>query len=137
MTPDEVADHLVTQGTWSFSRASGPGGQRRDKASTRAELTIDADALNGLPSPLRARLARELGLNSRSLRISAQAHRERERNRAAVVSRLRRQVRRALAPPPPRRRPTRPSRGAKERRLAGKNKRSRLKKLRGPPGDDA
>lgn len=133
MTPDEVVDHLVARGTWSFSRASGPGGQRRDKASTRAELTIDDHAVADLPTRLGSRLARGLGLNSGPLRISAQDHRERERNRAAVVGRLRRRVRSAMAPPPRPRRATRPSRAARERRLAGKKGRSRLKQTRRRP----
>ena len=136
MTADEVADHRVSPGRWTFSRASGPGGQPRDKASTRAELTIEADALNGLPSSIRGRLALGLGLNSRPLRISAQDHRERERNRQAVLGRLRRQVRAAMAPPPRPRRATRPSRAARERRLKGKTHRGRLKKTRGRPGGD-
>lgn len=136
MTPDEVADHLVAHGRWSFSRASGPGGQRRDKASTRAELTIAADALDGLPRSVRSRVALRLGLNTGPLRISAQEHRERERNRQAVLGRLRRRVRNAMAPPPRPRRATRPSRAARERRLAGKARRGRLKKTRRRPGPD-
>ena len=136
MTPDEVTDHLVAHGTWTFSRSSGPGGQRRDKAETRVELAIGPEALAGLPMRVRDRLARGLGITQTPARFAAEDHRERERNRAAVISRLARRVRQALAPPPPRRKRTRPSRSARKRRLAGKARRGQVKKLRRRPGAD-
>lgn len=136
MTPDEVTDHLVARGTWTFSRSSGPGGQRRDKAETRVELAIGPDALAGLPMRVRDRLARGLGITQTPVRFAAEDHRERERNREAVIGRLGRRVRQALAPPPPRRKRTRPSRAARERRLAGKTRRGQVKKLRRRPGAD-
>lgn len=136
MTPDEVTDHLVAHGTWAFSRSSGPGGQRRDKAETRVELALGPEALAGLPMRVRDRLARGLGITRTPARFAAEDHRERERNRAAVISRLARRVRQALVPAPPRRKRTRPSRSARERRLAGKARRGQVKKLRRRPGAD-
>jgi hypothetical protein len=42
MDPDDITAHLLPRARWSASRSSGPGGQHRDKASTRAELVLDA-----------------------------------------------------------------------------------------------
>jgi protein subunit release factor B len=70
--PSEVVAHLLERARWSASRSSGPGGQRRDKVETRAELTIDLDALEGLDPSVAARLTQRLGLHERPLRITAQ-----------------------------------------------------------------
>ena len=136
MTPAEVAALLAGRGLWKYSRASGPGGQRRDHAETRAELTIRREDLEGIPAPLAERLADRLRLDRRPLRLSSQADRSRERNREIVLLRLERRVSEALAPPAPPRRPTRPSRGAKERRLAEKARRSSVKEARRRPDAD-
>ncbi len=45
MDPDEITSHLLRRAQWSASRSSGPGGQHRDKASTRAELSLGLDSL--------------------------------------------------------------------------------------------
>jgi ribosome-associated protein len=137
VTPEEVAALLAGRGAWSFSRSSGPGGQRRDHAETRAALTVTADDLEGLPGDLAGRLAEGLRLDRRPLRLSSEAERSRERNRAIVLERLERRVADALAPAPPPRRPTRPTRAARERRLADKARRASLKAGRRPPGDEA
>ncbi|HVG99526.1 MAG TPA: hypothetical protein VM844_02090 [Miltoncostaeaceae bacterium] len=136
MTPAEVAALLAGRGAWTYSRASGPGGQRRDHAETRAELTIRREDLEGIPEPLAERLAARMRLDRRPLRLSSQTDRSRERNREIVLARLERRVAEALAPPAPPRRPTRPSRGARERRLAGKARRSAVKEGRRPPDPD-
>ncbi len=136
MNPAEVAALLAGRGAWTYSRASGPGGQRRDHAETRAELTLRAEDLEGLPAPVAERLTERLRLDRRPLRLSSQTDRSRERNREIVLVRLERRVAEALAPPPPPRRPTRPSRGAKERRLAEKARRSSVKEGRRRPDAD-
>lgn len=136
MTPAEVATLLAERGTWTYSRASGPGGQRRDHAETRAELTLRAADLEGLPGRIAARLEAGLGLAHRPLRLTSQAQRSRERNRQVVVARLEQRVAGALAPPSPTRRPTRPGRGAKERRLADKARRAGVKEARRRPEPD-
>ncbi|HEY8116379.1 MAG TPA: aminoacyl-tRNA hydrolase, partial [Actinomycetota bacterium] len=64
------------------------------------------------------------------LTVRASEHRSQVRNREAALERMARILADALAPPPPRRRPTRPTRGAVERRLADKKRRSRTKRLR-------
>ena len=63
--------------------------------------------------------------------IAASEHRSQHRNRVAARERLAELLREALAPPPPPRRATRPSRGAKERRLKAKKERGQTKSLRG------
>ena len=65
------------------------------------------------------------------VRIVASEHRSQHRNRAAARERLAEQLRSALAPPPPPRRPTKPTRGSKERRLDAKKQRGQTKSLRG------
>ncbi len=131
----DVAEHLLRRGRWSASRSSGPGGQRRDKVETRAELTVDADALQGLDADLAARLADRLGLERGPLRLTSQEDRFLARNQEIVAERLVELVVEALAPPPPPRRPTRPSRAKREARLTEKAVRGRTKRLRQPPGD--
>ncbi len=136
MTPEEVAGHLAARGAWTWSRSSGPGGQRRDHAETRAELTLRAHDLEDLPHPVAARLRDAWGLARRPLRMTSQAERSRERNREVVIARLTARVADALAPEPPERRPTRPGRAARERRLADKARRSQVKAGRRPPPED-
>ena len=141
MTPRaaRVAAAIAERATWNFSRSSGPGGQRRDKTETRAELTVtaaDVAGLDDLSDRERARLLGGLRLDRRPLRLTSQAQRSRERNREVVVERLQQRVAEALAPPAPTRRPTKPSRAAKERRLAEKTHRARIKSGRRPPGDE-
>jgi ribosome-associated protein len=133
MTPAELAALLGARGSWSWSRSSGPGGQRRDHAETRAELTLRRADLADLPDALSARLGARLGLERGPLRMTSQSDRSRERNRAIVLARLERRIAAALAPPPPARRTTRPGRRAKERRLRAKARRSEVKAARRPP----
>lgn len=135
MEPSEVVEHLLKSARWSASRSSGPGGQHRDKASTRAELTIDSDSLAGLEPEVASRLTLGLGLDERPLRISVQDERSLTRNQEIAVERLTELVTQALAPPAPPRRPTRPSRASREKRLAGKIRRGSTKSLRRPPDE--
>src|SRR5438067_13027021 len=135
MSPREVAEHLLQRARWSATRSSGPGGQRRDKVETRAELTVDLDALEGLEPALAARLAERLRLQERPLRITSQEERSLSRNQGHAAERLGELVAEALAPPPPPRRPTRPSRGQREARLSDKSARGTVKRLRQRPAD--
>lgn len=132
---DEVLQHLLRSAQWTASRSSGPGGQHRDKASTRAELSLTLDSLAGLESEIADKLAAALGLEERPLRIVVQDERSLSRNREIAIERLAQLVDEALAPPAPPRRPTRPGRTSRERRLAEKVRRGRDKVLRHPPHD--
>jgi ribosome-associated protein len=133
MDADEITQHMLRQAQWSASRSSGPGGQHRDKASTRAELVLTAESLQGLDPEIAERLARRLGLDLDSLRISIQDERSLARNQQIAAERLRERVVDALAPEPPARRPTRPGRGARRARLDAKIRRGSVKRLRRPP----
>ena len=115
-----------------FVRASGPGGQNVNKLSSAVQLRFDVRGSSSLPPDVRARLERLAGqrlTREGVLVIMAQRHRTQERNRADARERLIELVRRASIAPTPRR-PTKPSRGAKERRLATKKNRSGIKGLR-------
>jgi ribosome-associated protein len=136
MDPDQISEHLLSRAQWSASRSSGPGGQHRDKASTRAELVLTADDLADLERALAARLERGLGLAESPLRITVQDERSLVRNQELAAERLRARVRQALAPAAPPRRPTRPSRTARRKRVDAKTRRGSLKRLRGTPSDD-
>jgi ribosome-associated protein len=136
MNPDEITSHLLRRAQWSASRSSGPGGQHRDKASTRAELVLDADSLEGLDPDVAARLARALGLEAGQFRLTIQDHRSLTRNQESAVERLRDRVAEAMAPPPPRR-ATRPSRAARRERLEEKTRRGTVKRLRRSPVNES
>ena len=133
MDASEVVERLLASAEWGASRSSGPGGQHRDKASTRAELTVSLDSLQGLDAHVADRLAQALGLEDKPLRILVQEERSLARNQALAVERLRGMVERALAPPPPPRRPTRPTRASQARRVAEKVRRGTTKNLRRRP----
>ena len=74
-SPADVAAAIAERAVWTYSRSSGPGGQRRDHAETRAQLTVTPAALEGLPGELAERLAGRLALDRRPLRLSSQAQR--------------------------------------------------------------
>jgi len=123
--------------SWRFSRSSGPGGQGVNTADSRVELVWDVAASRVLSAAQRERLLDRLGgrLTGGSLTIAASEHRAQLRNREAARERLAGLVADALRPPSPTRRPTTPTRGAKERRLKDKQRRTDVKKLRRPPRD--
>ena len=116
----------------SFIRASGPGGQNVNKVSSAVQLRFDLSGSRSLPEKVRVRLARLAGhrlTRDGVIVIIAQRYRTQERNRQDALDRLIALLRRAAEPPTPRR-PTKPSRAAKERRLQAKAKRSAIKVLR-------
>jgi ribosome-associated protein len=123
--------------SWRFSRSSGPGGQGVNTADSRAELIWDAAGSSVLSPLQRERLLERLQgrLVDGVLTITASEHRAQLRNRDAARARLAVVVGEALRPPPRVRRPTTPSRGAKERRLKAKQRRTDIKRLRRPPGE--
>lgn len=123
--------------SWRFSRSSGPGGQGVNTADSRAELVWDVAASTVLSASQRERLLARLGnrIADGVLTIAASEHRAQLRNREAARARLAELVADALRPPAPPRRPTKPSRGATERRLTAKKQRTDIKRLRRPPHD--
>lgn len=126
---------------WRFSRSSGPGGQGVNTTDSRVELTwtpADSTSLAALGDHLQDRLRERLAGNlvNGSVVIAASEYRAQLRNREAARRRLAQLLREALAPPPGRRRATRPTRGSVERRLRGKNRRSQVKAGRSRPAGD-
>jgi ribosome-associated protein len=129
-----VSSRLTIPGdelTERFSRSSGPGGQGVNTTDSRVELVWDLGA-SSLPAELLERVRRRLGsrLTGDALVVVASERRSQLRNREAARERLAGLVARALEPPPPPRRATRPSRGATERRIAAKKRRSATKRTR-------
>jgi ribosome-associated protein len=112
-----------------FSRSSGPGGQGVNTADSRVELSFDLARSPAVPEWLRPRMLRRLGgrLSDGVLRVTASEHRAQLQNRAAARERMARLLRDAATPPSPIRLPTKPTRGSKERRIAGKKRRSQTK----------
>lgn len=127
--------------SWRFSRSSGPGGQHVNTSDSRVELTWDIAASRALSDAQRERLLDRLGHRAAggTLVIAASERRSQLRNREAALERLAALVADALAPGPPARRKTRPSRGSQQRRLAAKGRRSQTKQARRRPrsGDDS
>jgi ribosome-associated protein len=119
--------------TWSFVRASGPGGQNVNKVATAAQLRFDLAGTESLEPAVKQRLRALAGRRvseDGSLIIMARNQRTQEGNRREALERLTDLVRRALVPPKVRR-ATRPTRASRERRLDTKTQRRSTKQLRG------
>jgi len=112
-----------------FSRSSGPGGQHAQKTETRAEAVFDVEGSVGLTPAQKRRVIAKTGP---VLRAVAQDERSQWRNRELAIERVVEQLRIALKVER-RRKPTKPSAAARERRLEQKRRRSQTKRLRRPP----
>jgi ribosome-associated protein len=120
-----------------FSHASGPGGQGVNTTDSRVQLSLDLTTTSALDDTQRARVlaALDARLAAGVLTVTAAEHRSQRRNRTAARERLGTLLREAVAPPVPRR-PTKPTRGSKRRRLEAKKQRSVTKQQRRKPGLD-
>jgi ribosome-associated protein len=122
--PDEL--------TWRFSRSTGPGGQSVNTTDSRADLSFDVAQSQALPPLLKQRALTALGgrLADGVITVTAAENRSQLRNREAAAGRMSALLTEATAAPPATRRPTRPTRASKERRLAAKQRRAQTKRLR-------
>jgi ribosome-associated protein len=114
------------------SRSSGPGGQHANVTASRIEASFDVAASGALTEEQKRRVIERAGARVTAV---AQDARGQARNREFALERLRDRLATALASPR-KRRPTRPSRAASERRLADKRARSQRKRERRPPEPD-
>jgi ribosome-associated protein len=123
---------------FTFARSGGPGGQNVNKVASKAVLRWDLAGNTTLPADVRDRLLaqqRRRLTTEGEVVIQSQRFRDQGRNIQDCVDKLREMVRQALHRPRPRK-ATKPSRGAKERRLAAKRQQSQRKARRRRPGPD-
>ena len=119
--------------TWRYDTAGGPGGQHSNRTRSRVEATFDIAGSPSLTDSQRARLLHRLGP---VVRASSSEERSQARNRGAALDRLRHRLADGLHQERPRR-PSKPSAAGKERRLAGKKRRSDVKRSRARPDTDS
>lgn len=143
-----MADDIVVRGSivipqselmWRFSRSSGPGGQSVNTTDSKAQLVFDLANTPSLSPHLRARALERLAatLTNGCIVITASEQRSQLQNRKAAERRLGETLKQSISPPPRKRRPTKPSMAATERRIKEKKSRSQTKRLRGITTRDA
>jgi len=122
---------------FSAIRAQGPGGQNVNKVSSAVHLRFDV-AASSLPEAVKQRILRQRDRRLSSdgvIVIKAQQYRSQEKNKNDAMQRLREILLKALVRPKVRK-PTKPSRTARKKRMDSKTRRGHVKTLRGKVGDD-
>jgi ribosome-associated protein len=112
------------------SRSSGPGGQHANVTASRVEAVLDLAQSTALSDAQRERLRARYGDRVTAV---AQDARGQARNRELALERLREKLAAGLIVPR-RRRATKPTKAAKERRLEAKRQAAQRKRARRPPG---
>jgi len=119
----------VAEIDFRFSRSSGPGGQHANRSETRVEARFDVESSRALTDTQKRRVVARVGP---TIRAVAQDERSQWRNRELATERIVEQLREALKVER-RRKPTKPSAAARERRLEDKRRRSQTKRMRRSP----
>lgn len=115
---------------WSFLPSGGPGGQHANRSATKVVLRFDPAMSSAFDAATRARILDRVG---GMISVVADDTRSQWRNRRLARERMRDRIEEAIAPEPPPRKQTRPSRESDEQRLEEKRRRSEQKRLRRPP----
>jgi ribosome-associated protein len=118
--------------SWRATTSGGPGGQHANRTLSRVEVEFDVEQSGVLGPRQRARLLERIGP---VVRASASDSRSQARNRQLALQRLAERIDRALQIDPDRR-PTRPTKASKVRRVEAKRRRSQTKRQRQAPGAD-
>ena len=138
----EVNEHIhipEEEFAWSFARSGGPGGQNVNKVASKAVLHWDLANSPSVPEPVKMRLRtlqRRRITTEGVLVLNSQRFRDQEKNRQDCLDKLRAMLVEASFVPKPRR-PSKPTRGARERRLQEKKRRAATKKGRQLPGAES
>lgn len=124
---------------WSYARSGGPGGQNVNKVASKAVLRWKAGGtVAAIPGPARTRMQSRFPsrfTTEGEVVIQSQKFRDQERNREDCLEKLAEMIRTSLIEPTPRK-ATKPSKGAKRRRVADKRKQSQKKQNRRVSRDD-
>jgi len=118
---------------WRFTTSGGPGGQHANRSNTRADLIFDLGATEVFGDSLRARMLERLG--TEEIVVSVAESRSQFRNRMLARARLRDMLTESMKEPK-RRRPTKPTRASKRKRLDNKRAHGDKKRLRREPGTE-
>ncbi|MDC7221150.1 MAG: alternative ribosome rescue aminoacyl-tRNA hydrolase ArfB [Spirochaetales bacterium] len=135
MDRDKLKESLEGEVKFTFSRSGGPGGQNVNKVNTKVTAVVSLEVLEGLSSEEKARVLSKLSgrINSRGeLFIQVEDERSQMKNRALAVERLFSLICAAVRIPK-KRRPTKPGRAAREKRLNAKRKQKEKKESRRAP----
>ena len=114
---------------FSFARSSGPGGQNVNKVNSKATLRWNVTASAALPDDVRSRFLKVYAsrlTNEGEILVTSQESRDQPKNIAICLEKLRGMIQQVLTAPK-KRRPTKPTKGSKQRRLNDKKQRSEVK----------
>lgn len=123
--------------SFQMSRSSGPGGQNVNKVNSKVTLRW-SPARSGMNEGVKRRFFDRFGTRLTTggeLLIHCDESRDQGRNKEICLTRLEEMIRSVLRPPK-KRRPTKPGKAAKERRITGKKQRGKVKAMRGRPKEE-